>query len=606
MPFVTARKPSIQLGLLKSIAAAQGFNVTTFHLALNFARQIGSTVYEALANHRGPLVGDWLFSAAAFGAETPDPSERFLSEYGTQLRCLLTELGTDPLGYLHSLRGHDVPTYLDRMVELVNWGAFQVVGFTSTFQQNAASFALAARIKARYPQVCTLFGGANFDGEMGVELVRSVRCIDYAIGGEADVAFPEFLTALVEGHDPAEVPGVISRNGDSVSSRPRPPFEKLDELPAPDYDEFFERADSLGLLDKGSRGDVYLPFESARGCWWGQKHHCTFCGLNGGNMAFRAKSPERVLDELADLSRRYRTFKFEAVDNILSMSYLETLLPRIASEGFHYRLFYETKANLRREQIRLLSEAGVRSLQPGIESLSSHVLTLMRKGVTAAHNVNVLRWAAYYDICVVWNLIWGFPGETVADYEQQAAVLPHLLHLQPPLSAARIWMERFSPIFFDRESYPVKRLAPEASYAYVYPERMEHERLAYFFDYEFADRLPDRVYEPLAGGVRAWQAAWERPSRPSLTFRYSRDFLQIEDRRDCKQLDTYSLTGTLASLYAACSDGPRGISALSKSPGVDWPKSKIESALDELCGRGLSYRDGDMFLSLAVPAAPGT
>lgn len=606
MPFVTVAKPSIQLGLLKSIAAARDFPATTFHLALDFARRIGTSAYESLANHRGPLVGDWLFSVAAFGAEAPDPSDRFLSEYGTRLRRMLPELGPDPVARLRSIRHHDVPLYLDRMVRLVDWGAFKVVGFTSTFQQNTASFALAARIKALHPQVCMLFGGANFDGEMGVELVRSVECIDYAIGGEADEAFPEFLTALQEGHDPAAVPGVISRGGGAASTRPRQPFEKLDELPAPDYDEFFERAESLGVLEKGSRGEVSLPFESARGCWWGQKRHCTFCGLNGGSMAFRAKSPERVLDELADLSRRYRTFRFEAVDNILSMSYLDTLLPRIAGGGFHYRLFYETKANLRREQIRLLGEAGVRSIQPGIESLSSHVLSLMRKGVTAAHNVNILRWAAYYDICVVWNLIWGFPGETEADYARQAAVVPRLVHLQPPLSAARIWMERFSPIFFDRESFPVRRLAPEASYAHVYPARMEHERLAYFFDYEFVDQLPGRAYEPLACGVRAWQAAWERQVRPSMTFRHSPGFLQIQDRRDCSRVANYTLTGTLASLYAACSDGPRTAGALSKHPDVDWPQSKIGTALDELCAQGLTFRDGGLFLSLAVPAAPGT
>ena len=71
-----------------------------------------------------------------------------------------------------------------------------------------------------------------------------------------------------------------------------------------------------------------IPFESARGCWWGQKHHCVFCGLNGSTMRFRAKSPDRVFAELVHQARRYRSFRFEAVDNILDMGYLTTLLPR--------------------------------------------------------------------------------------------------------------------------------------------------------------------------------------------------------------------------------------------------------------------------------------
>src|SRR5438093_1261600 len=122
-------------------------------------------------------------------------------------------------------------------------------------------------------------------------------------------------------------------------------------------------------------------------------------------MAFRVNSPGRVLEELAELSQRYRTFRFEAVDNILSMSYLQQFLPRLMALGINYVLFYETKANLRRDQIELLSKAGVQSIQPGIESLNSHVLGLMRKGVTAVQNVNLLRWAAYYKIRLIWNLI---------------------------------------------------------------------------------------------------------------------------------------------------------------------------------------------------------
>jgi ribosomal peptide maturation radical SAM protein 1 len=607
MPFVSVAKPSLQLGLLKSIATAHGFEVTNFELSLDFARQIGVPAYEALANHRGYLLGDWLFSAAAFGVEAPDPHQQFLGDFGSKIRRELTEFGTDPLGVLRELRCCEVPRYLKRLMNTIDWGKFGVVGFTSTFQQSVASFALAARIKARYAQVCTLFGGANFDGEMGRELVRSVECIDYAISGEADLAFPEFLEALEGGRDPAEVAGVVCRRGDEVAN-PGPPrlFTRMDDLPTPDYDDYFERAEALGLLGSGPRNRVPIPFESARGCWWGQKHHCTFCGLNADGMAFRAKSPERLLSELSELARRYRTFRFEAVDNILSMSYLESFLPRLVKEDYHYCLFYETKANLRRDQIKLLSEAGVRSIQPGIESLSSKVLALMDKGVTASANVNLLRWAAYYNISVTWNIIWGFPGETEADSRAQTALLPHLTHLQPPLSAARIWMERYSPIFFDRERFPVRRVAPETSYFYVYPRRMQHERLAYFFDYEFAETMPDAVYESLESRVRTWQSAWERPVRPTMTFRHSPGLVQIDDRRACGETTTYTLTGPLAELYAASSDRPQRAAGLKPKLGIDWSTEKIETTLDRLCDRGITMRDGDMFLSLALPAGAAT
>jgi len=69
------------------------------------------------------------------------------------------------------------------------------------------------------------------------------------------------------------------------------------------------------------------------------------------------------------------------VDPILDMRYFETLLPRMAQEPVA-ELFYETKANLTRAQVRQLAEAGIRWIKPGIESFSDRSLALMRKGTT--------------------------------------------------------------------------------------------------------------------------------------------------------------------------------------------------------------------------------
>lgn len=605
MPFVSLYRPSLQLGLLKSIATKYGFPTTTFHLNLNFAKHIGPELYETLCHHRRRLFSDWIFSIAAFGDEAPDPDDRLVIDFEDDLKRLFTDTGIDEKpDRLCTLRRTDVPSYLDHMMEIIPWERFRVVGFTSTFQQSVASFALAARIKKRFPNICTVFGGANFDGEMGLELVRAIECIDYAVIGEADHTFPELLIALQEDRDPAKVPGVVGRrDGDTTPLQVRPPFQMLDELPIPDYEEFFQRAEALDFLPSGGRRIVYLPFESSRGCWWGQKHHCTFCGLNGMTMTFRAKSPDRVLKELSEMSTRYRSFHFEAVDNIMDLSYLKQLLPRFVESGSDYHFFYEVKSNLTRQKIRVLSAGGVRRIQPGIESLSSHVLKLMNKGVTAIQNANTLRWAAYYNIEVGWNLIYGFPNETEDDYHDQLALLRQLRHLQPPVGAGRIWMERFSPIFVDRDSFPVRYMRPEASYTYVYPESIELKKVAYFFDYELEDTLPDSVYENTHQEIRAWQADWMADVRPTLTFWSAPGFLQIEDLRVPESPGTYTFRGPLAALYAACSDRPLPAAKLRQQLELPWQEDEIEAALDEYCVRGLMMREGKAFLSLALPAS---
>jgi ribosomal peptide maturation radical SAM protein 1 len=312
-----------------------------------------------------------------------------------------------------------------------------------------------------------------------------------------------------------------------------------------------------------------------------------------------------VLDELARQARRYRSFRFEAVDNILDLGYLRDLFPALVETGAGYQFFYEVKANLSREQIRLLARAGVTHIQPGLESLSSHVLRLMRKGVTAAQNVNLLRWAQYYGIHVAWNILWGFPGETEQDPAEQAAVVPHLRHLQPPGSADRIWMERFSPLYLDRDRALRRPPEPERSYRHVYPEHVDLDRVAYFFDHEVDGALPDSAYADLRAKVAEWSAAWQAGKPPVLKYWSAPGFVQIYDGRRPGQEGTYTLEGPAADLYLACSDRPATAAAAAQRLGGVLPVEAVGEMLDDLAEHGLLFRNGPFALALALPAVGG-
>src|SRR5581483_10105237 len=212
MPFMALDRPSIQLGLLKAIGEEHGFAVRTLHANLDFAARIGADYYRALAQARGPLVGDWLFSVVAIASQTPDHDGRLLAEVAGEL-AYLAEAGREARDRLLRTREDDVPALLDSLAEEYPWHEVRMVGFSCAFQQNTASFALARRLKRRYPNLVTVFGGASFDGETGLELVRSVEAIDLAVTGEAEASFPRLLRALADGTDPATVPGVSRRAG---------------------------------------------------------------------------------------------------------------------------------------------------------------------------------------------------------------------------------------------------------------------------------------------------------------------------------------------------------------------------------------------------------
>ena len=548
------------------------------------------------------MVGEWLFSVAAFRAAAPDPDSHFVAELATDLSYLAVS-PAELRSRLTRLREVDVPAFLDSLVEAVPWHEMAVVGFSSTFQQNAASFALARRLKELHPNIFTVFGGANFDGDMGPEFVRAFDFIDAAIIGEADEAFPRLLSALAAGTDLRAVPGIALRVDGALSvTPPLPPIRDLDDLPAPDYEDYFTLAETLGILAPGQRHGTWLPIETSRGCWWGAKHHCTFCGLNATTMQFRAKSASRVLDELAEQARRYRSFHFEAVDNILEPSYLKDLFPRLAETEAGYELFYEVKANLDREQLKLMARAGVAHIQPGLESLSSHVLGLMRKGVRAVQNVNMLRWCQYYGIRVSWNLLWGFPGETEQDYLDQAAVIPRLYHLQPPESADRIWLERFSPLFTGHDTRSLTGKMPERSYRYVYPDDVDLERVAYFFDYKDEGDVAAEAYAAVRGAVAAWSGAWLADSPPRLTYSAAPHFVQISDQRHQGHDGTYTFEDTLADLYLACGTKPTTAAAVRRKLDLRLPEEAIQDVFAEFERRGLMFIDGQFALALALPA----
>jgi ribosomal peptide maturation radical SAM protein 1 len=604
MPFAMADRPSIQCGLLKSELVRAGCEVDVFYLNLELAAELGAGFYHEVAHLRTDLLlGEWLFSVAAFG---PRANEEEYRSTCPDVAGVCRRLDID-FAELCRLRTEALPAWVAGWCERTDWSRYAAVGFTSTFEQNAPSFALARAIKARYPEVKTLFGGANFDGTMGREYVRALPFIDYAVTGEADHVLPQLIERIAQGRCAAGLPGVLARHGGEVPEAvPGPLVRDLDALPVPDYDEYFATLFRLGHEKVLGTQAPLLLVETARGCWWGEKQHCTFCGLNNNGMKFRSKSPELALEQFDRLSTRYQIVNFEAVDNIMDYQYLEKLCGPLSEGHFDYRIFYEVKANLSPAQLRVMSRAGINAIQPGIESLSSHILSLMRKGITMLRNVRLLKWAYYYGMRVGWNILTGFPGETQEDYDEQVRLAPLLRHLPPPADAGRIWMERFSPYFFDR-SFPVSNLRPLPVYRLIYPEEVRLDEIAYFFQYEMGSTLPEECYRPLRQQVLDWKAAWEKRPRPSLVYQRAPEWLQIVDQRGATR-SAHAFHGVEAAIYEHCGETERTVESLQKhlvqSLGKEPPAEQVREALANFCDLGLMLEEKGRFLSLALPVNP--
>lgn len=617
MPFAEVRRPSIALGLLRASLAHTDIRNEVIYATFSFAETIGLVSYQAMQSApTDHLLGEWCFASHLFSV-VAEKDEEYLN-----LVLEVRSQGFPPdiqqrKDLMYWVRAQSI-AYVDRLAEDIVARQPRIVGCSSVFQQHCASLALLKRIREMSPQTVLLMGGANCEGEMGVETLRSFSWVDCVVSGEADLMFPSLCRVLLDhgrGVNAAVLPPgaisqadlrnvlpVVSPNG---LSPPRPMIHDMDAVPIPDYDHYFATLKDSTL---SNLLEPELLAESSRGCWWGEKSHCTFCGLNGTGMKYRSKSAKRVLAELSELSGRYGIRTIQFVDNILDLSYFNTVLPTLATAEESYTIFYETKANLKRKQVELLADAGVRCIQPGIESLDDHVLGLIGKGNSALVNLQLLKWLNEFGIDAAWNMLSGIPGESDNWYAEMAEWLPAIFHLQPPTGVNRVRYDRFSPYQMRPQDFGLM-LEPSRAYAYVYDlPRESLMKLANSFE-DSAQRMhihrgmQERPgQKKLQEVVQQWNHIW-RNSRPVLRVYDDGHSLQILDTRPCAYQTGWTLRDLEAELYRLCDCAltPAALlEQLSTRRGTKVFMEEVQPAIESLCRAKLLLRLNHKLLSIGV------
>ena len=552
MPFGNLRWPNLGLSLLKAALDKRGIGCDIAYFNFDFAEQLGLERHTWLADHFAfVLGGERLFGKHYFGERLPN-DDRYWNEVLLPADEGLTE--RDRLDF--EAVGKHVEPFLLRIVGSVDWSRYAIVGFAATFQQTLASLCLAREVKRLRPEMTTVMGGAACEGPMGVALLRQFAELDYVFLGEADESFPEFVEQTLGGKVDSLPQGVIGRNNLTVAAvegtcQAAPcQLVDLEKLPDPNFDDYFARWQRSPLRDEI---EPLLYFETSRGCWWGEKHHCSFCGLNGSRLVFRSKSAHKAVGELRRLVSRYDVHRACSADNNLDPHYFDTLLPMLANADFDLAFVYEMKTNLRREHVKALLDAGLGAAQLGIETFSSPILKLIGKGATATQNLQALKWFSEAGIEVKWNMLYGFPGEPPEEYAALAELVPALVHLAPPLAIGRVRMDRFAPYYMAPEKFGLINRRPHRAFGYVYPfdERALSE-LAYYFEFDFADgRRPLDYARPLVEAVEAWQAG-----DATLNYYDRHDgVLIITDTRPDAPIFQVRMTGIERELYLFCDTG---------------------------------------------------
>lgn len=618
MPFASFRQPSPALGLLAASLAPLGVSTRTIHAGLDLAALIGPETYDLIATWPAEdLLGDWLF--AHHLREAPPAPEEYLAAVlaGGAPEHRVPFFGKPPLTEAlreELLRVRELTDeFLAQCLHDVLDAGPLVVGFTSMVHQQTASLALARRVKEAAPGVTVVVGGPACHGEMGAEVLRSFGWVDAVATGEGETVLPALAAQALASAPPAPVPGLLWR-GRALARDATPatapattgdpaarPVVDLDQLPEPAFDDYFRQLAAGPLAGSFT---PRLPLETSRGCWWGERSRCAFCGQASAAMTYRAKSPQRALRELRHVTQRHPHLPVVVTDEILPPAYFDELVPALPAQIPNLQIVYlQMRPDCSREHLAALAAAGVRRVEAGVESLSTPVLRLMGKGTTMIANVQFLKWARELGIDVVWNLLWGLPGESELEYRHMADLVPLLTHLQPPNTVGSFRLDRFSPLFEQPEVAGIGRVRPYPAWSHVYglPEDALG-RLATSFAFDYEDRRPVSLYTlPLASRIAEWKEQ-HRASR--LAFAAEGERLVVFEGRPGFEADECTmLDGDHRLLYLACAAArPDGALAadLAAATGRSVTAADVGELLGPLVDEGLMLREGRRYLSLAL------
>src|ERR1044072_7897122 len=302
MPFADLQMLSIALTKVTAVLEQRfrdQVSVNIYYLSHDFARYLGLELYDRItgsADSQNAGLGDWFFRQAAFHDQTNNSG----MDLSLSFPLHTEEMNTLKSRILEKRRG--LEHFLETLISRYALDEAQLVGFTSMFMQSAAAFSLARRLKEGPSKPIIVMGGANCETPMGQVIITAGTPVHYVFSGPALKSFPEFVQQCLDQDlsKAGSIRGVFTKRNYIFQTGPDAIGEELSiDVPIElDYREFL---DTLTETFPDGEIDPILLFETSRGCWWGERAHCTFCGLNAVSMGYRAMNPELALKQFDSL-----------------------------------------------------------------------------------------------------------------------------------------------------------------------------------------------------------------------------------------------------------------------------------------------------------------
>jgi len=367
-------------------------------------------------------------------------------ELHVPLGCLYLTRAMEDAGLDVDFRDYQLSTYEDPF-DLANFLDFckdpaPVIGLSC--MANLLPFTIHAlrALRERHPDRTLVLGGVGSKAVEG-KILERFPWIDIVARGEGELTGPDLIKTLKAGGDLAHVPGISYRTKDGriVHNADRPRITDLDAIPFPAFHKVdLKRYAGYGMM-------------TSRGC----PYPCTFCSVAPvWNLESHSRSPANIVAEMVHLNRAAGVdlFLFQDEFFISGKEQVMEFCRHLRATGLKLEWKAFGRVNLvDEEMMREMAACGCLELRFGIESGSDRVLGEIKKGFTAAESLAIVPKAVEIFPRVDAFYVWGFPFETLEDFNQSlfqmvslrmmgARILPSLLSLLPQTTLYREWAGR--------------------------------------------------------------------------------------------------------------------------------------------------------------------
>lgn len=597
-PWPLFDRPSIQLGALKAFLrkSLPDIRVDALHAYLHIARAIGYPLYHAVSKR------SWIAESPYAALLYPERMETVARYWTRKVRHHPRLKSTDFEALCVRIKAASLA-----MADARPWDSYLLVGFSISLDQLTSSLYFIREIKRHAPRLPIVVGGSACAGALGESLVRGVPDIDYVIRGEGELPLLQLIETIRGRHKGmplADIPGLLHKEGPPAGGT-RQQIPDPDELPVPDYSDYFR--------DMASSGPRYafmpkLPMEISRGCWWNKGGAgCAFCNLNLQWQGYRSKSPERTVMEIDALVKRYHVLSIFFMDNLLPPDRLERRFHDIEGLGLDLRLFSEIRAKTPRAVLKAMTSAGMEEVQVGIEALSTRLLKKLNKGTTAMDNFEIMKNCESPRFPnLTGNLIMGFPS---SDPQDVSETLDHLSFAFPfrPLKGVELWLGYGSPLWRNPDRYGIRLKGNHPDYRHLFPAEVLEKLRFMIQGYHGGLRHQRRIWAPVRKKLEEWRAFYNRMHRepgfnPILTYRDGGTFLIIRERRLDDEPMTHRLKGTSRAIYLFCNTQRSMAEILDRFP--RFGEDRIRPFLRMMVEKSLMFTEGERYLALAVSQHP--